>query len=215
MTARRLPYDHVIWRDPKQTHIIYCLQLLLVLLLYPVPEGSDGFAPKNYYRHYLGRLHRPQDFAFLVDGITRVLQQPIQANSSYLPGSQKPAKWVPEMIMLFWEALQCNSAFRTYISESNLIHEFFVLCVFYAMEHRMDPARHGIAKMCVFVLQTMSVEPGFGKRMNEKIKGYSTSPARQRLPDLSDSFSSFGDFLIMVSPPFSPATSTIYENECL
>lgn len=64
----------------------------------------------------------------------------------------------------------------------------------------MDPARHGIAKMCVFVLQTLSVEPGFGKHMNEKIKGYSISPARQRLPDLSDSFSSFGDLLIMVGP---------------
>ena len=73
----RVPYDHVVWKDPKQILVIYCLQLLLVLLLYPIPEDGRGAPPKNYYRHYFGRLHRPQDFQFLVDGITRILNQPV------------------------------------------------------------------------------------------------------------------------------------------
>lgn len=73
----RVPYDHVVWKDPKQILVIYCLQFLLVLLLYPIPEDGRGAAPKNYYRHYFGRLHRPQDFQFLVDGMTRILNQPV------------------------------------------------------------------------------------------------------------------------------------------
>ena len=75
--AWRVPYDHVVWKDPKQILVIYCLQLLLVLLLYPIPEDGRGAPPKNYYRHYFGRLHRPQDFQFLVDGMTRILNQPV------------------------------------------------------------------------------------------------------------------------------------------
>lgn len=73
----RVPYDHVVWKDPKQILVIYCLQFLLVLLLYPIPEDGRGAPPKNYYRHYFGRLHRPQDFQFLVDGMTRILNQPV------------------------------------------------------------------------------------------------------------------------------------------
>lgn len=57
--------------------VTYCLQLLLVLVLYPVPETSTGIPPKNNFRHFLGKLHRPQDFQFLVDGMTRILNQPV------------------------------------------------------------------------------------------------------------------------------------------
>lgn len=74
----RVPYDHVVWKDPKQILVIYCLQFLLVVLLYPIPEDGRGSPPKNYYRHYFGRLHRPQDFQFLVDGMTRILNQPVR-----------------------------------------------------------------------------------------------------------------------------------------
>lgn len=57
--------------------VTYCLQLLLVLVVYPVPEGPNGIPPKNNFRHFLGRLHRPQDFQFLVNGMTRILNQPV------------------------------------------------------------------------------------------------------------------------------------------
>ena len=73
----RVPYDHVVFKDPKQILVTYCLQFLLVLLLYPIPEESRGPPPKNYFRHFLGRLHRPQDFQFIVDGMTRMLHQPV------------------------------------------------------------------------------------------------------------------------------------------
>jgi hypothetical protein len=80
----RVPYDHVVWKDPKQILVIYCLQLLLVILLYPIPEDGRGAPPKNYFRHYFGRLHRPQDFQFLVDGMTRILNQPVSTAESLL-----------------------------------------------------------------------------------------------------------------------------------
>jgi hypothetical protein len=192
--AWRLPYDHVVWKDPKQALVIYSLQFLLVLLRYPIPEDGNGPPPKNFYRHFLGRLHRPEDFQFLADGMTRILSQPMQATSSYLPGSQKSVKWAPEMLMLFWEALQCNKRFRSFIIESNRAHDFVILCLFYAIEHKTDPSRQGLVRMCVFILQTMSVEPTFGSNLNKKFDAQETLPASIRLSNFRGTYA---DFLII------------------
>ena len=190
----RLPYDHVVWKDPKQALVIYSLQLLLVLLLYPVPEEGPGTPPKNFYRHFLGRLHRPEDFQFLADGMARVLGQPMQTTATYLPGSQKSVKYAPEMTMLFWEALQCNKRFRAFIIESKRAHDFVVLMLFYALEHKTEPSMQGIVRMCVFVLQTMSVEPAFGENLNHKFEAQDTLPPSIRLSNFRGSY---GDFLIV------------------
>lgn len=189
----RLPYDHVVFTDPRQVLVTYSLQLLLVLLLYPIPEGP-GPILKNNYRHYLGRLHRTQDFQFCVDGMTRILNQPIQATTSYLPGSQKSLKWAPEMMMLFWEALQCNKRFRSFIIDTDRVHDFVVLIMYYALEHRLDPSRAGVVRMCVFVLQTLSTEPKFGKSLNKCFEGQNSLPASVRIPSFSGSYA---DYLII------------------
>ncbi|KAF2663629.1 hypothetical protein BT63DRAFT_108320 [Microthyrium microscopicum] len=191
--AWRVPYDHVVFRDNKQLLVTYCLQLLLVLVLYPIPETQHGVVPKNYFRHFLGRLHRPQDFQFLVDGMTRILNQPMQANSSYLPGSQKSLTWAPEMIMLFWEALQCNKRFRSFIIDTDRSHDFVILVLFYALENKMDPAKQGLIRMCVFVLQTMSVERNFGKSLNKRFEGQETLPQSIRIPNFHGTYA---DYLI-------------------
>ncbi|KAK5162947.1 hypothetical protein LTR04_002874 [Oleoguttula sp. CCFEE 6159] len=189
----RVPYDHVVFKDSKQTLVTYCLQLLLVLVLYPIPQSGNSVPPKNSYRHFLGRLHRPQDFQFIVDGMTRILSQPLQATSTYLPGSQKSLTWAPEMLMLFWEALQCNKRFRSFIIDTERAHDFVVLILFYAMENKTDFNKQGIIRMCVFILQTMSVEPNFGKSLNEKFESQETLPASIRIPNFHGTYA---DFLI-------------------
>ena len=192
----RVPYDHVIYKDPKQILVTYCLQFLLVCLLYPLPEDGKGLPPKNYFRHFLGRLHRLQDFEFLVDGMRRTLNQPLQATSSYLPGSQKAVDWAPEMITLFWETLQCNRRFRSFIIDSEQGHEFMTLMLFYALEYRTDTAKQGMVRMCTFVLQTLSTEPNFGKQLNKSFENNNALPLTIRIPDFEGSHA---DFLIIVS----------------
>ncbi|KAL2824056.1 high-temperature-induced dauer-formation protein-domain-containing protein [Aspergillus cavernicola] len=187
----RVPYDHVVWKDPRQILVIYGLQFLLVLLLYPVPEDGRGTPPKNYFRHYFGRLHRPQDFQFLVDGMTRILNQPMQATTAYLPGSQKSVKWAPEMLVLFWEALQCNKRFRSFIIDSNRSHDFIILCIFYSVTYKSDPAKQGVVRMCILILQTMSVEPNFGKSLNNEFEAQETLPQGIRIPGFKGSYADF------------------------
>ena len=73
----RVPVDQLVFRDNKQILVAHCLQLLLVVIMYPIPETTRGIVPKNFYRHYLGRLHRPQDFQFIVEGMNRILSHPV------------------------------------------------------------------------------------------------------------------------------------------
>ena len=192
----RLPYDHVVIGDPKQLYIAYCLQFLLILIVYPIPEEERGPLPKNYFRHFLGRLHRPQDFQFIVDGMSRILHQPLSATSSYLPGSQKPLRWAPEMIMLFWETIQCNKRFRSFIVDTERGHDFIILILFYSLEYRLDPTKQGIVRMCVFVLQTLSVEDNFGTGLNKEFERQETLPASIRIDNFKGTYA---DFLIYVS----------------
>lgn len=49
--------------------------------------------------------------------------------------------------------------------------------------------------MCVFVLQTLSTEPNFGKRLNKNFEGQDYLPASIRLNDFAGTYA---DFLIIV-----------------
>ena len=196
-TSWRIPYDHVVVADPQHLYVAASLQLLLVLLLYPIPEDGTGVQQKNYFRHFLGRLHRPQDFHFICEGMSRTLHQPLAATSSYLPGSQKPVRWAPEMIMLFWEIVQSNKSFRSYLVDSVRVCDFVVLMLFHAIDNRMDPAKQGIVRMCVLILQTLSVEKQFGSRLNKQLPRPQSLPASIRIDNWSGSY---GDFVIVVRP---------------
>ena len=76
-TTWRVPYDQLVFKDPKQALVSYSLQVLLTLLLYPIPEHGTGTPPKNYFRVFLSRIHRPQDFEFFVEGLLKYLNQPV------------------------------------------------------------------------------------------------------------------------------------------
>ena len=148
----------------------------------------------DFYRHFLGRLHRPQDFQFITDGMTRILNAPLNASSSYIPGN--PTKFTSEMIMLFWEITQCNKRFRSFIIDTGRSHDFLVLIIFYAIEYKLDASKQGVVRMCVFLLQTLSVEPNFGKNLNKRFEAQETLPPTIRLQNFNGTYA---DFLIHVS----------------
>ncbi|KAE8446172.1 hypothetical protein EG329_012397 [Mollisiaceae sp. DMI_Dod_QoI] len=189
----RVPYNVQVFKDPKQILVTYALQFLLAILLYPIPETDPAHAKKNFFRHFLGRLHRPQDFQFIVDGMTRILNQPLNASTSYIPGNTQTTKCTSEMIMLFWEITQCNKRFRSFIIDTGRSHDFLILILFYAIEHKMDASKQGVVRMCVFLLQTLSVEPNFGKNLNKKFEAQDTLPPTIRLQNFNGTYA---DFLI-------------------
>jgi hypothetical protein len=119
----------------------------------------------------------------------------LQASSSYLPGSKQSLAWAPEMLMLFWEALQCNKRFRSFIIDTERAHDFAILVLFYALDQKGDPSKQGLIRMCVFILQTMSVEPNFGKSLNKRFEGQETLPLSIRIQNFHGTYA---DYVITV-----------------
>jgi hypothetical protein len=146
-----------------------------------------------------------------VDGITRILNQPLTASTSYIPGSQQPPKLTSEMIILFWEMSQCNKRFRSFIIDTGRSHDFLVLILFYAIEHKLDASKQGVVRMCVFLLQTLSVEPNFGKNLNKKFEAQETLPLSIRLQNFNGTYA---DFLIHVSQDYPRRTYQCYLPFC-
>jgi hypothetical protein len=98
--------------------------------------------------------------------------------------------------MLFWEALQCNKRFRSFIIDTDRAHDFVVLVLFYALEQKTDLSKQGVVRMCVFVLQTLSSESNFGKGLNKRFEGQDSLPASVRIPNFDGTYA---DYVIIVS----------------
>jgi hypothetical protein len=107
----------------------------------------------------------------------------------------------PETLSLFWELLQCNKRFRSYLIDTDRAKDFVVLVLYYAVEAKDDPAKQGIVRMCVFILQTLSVEEKFGKKLNAPFTFQETLPAVLQIPNFHGSYA---DFLIGVSTTYRP-----------
>lgn len=187
----RVPYNSLLIKDTKLLLVTDCVQLLLSMLLYPIPESASAPSQKNSYRHFLGRLHRPQDFQFIVDGMSRILTQPLQDKGSYIPGTQAAAVLAPETLMLFWETVQCNRRFRAYIIDTDRSHDFVILALFYALEYKNDLSKQGIVRMCVFILQTLSVEKSFGVHLNKRFERQETLPTCIRINGFVGTYADF------------------------
>lgn len=95
--------------------------------------------------------------------------------------------------MLFWEAFQWNKRFRSFIVDTNRAHDFIVLTIFYAMDQRHDPSKHGLVRMCIFVLQSLSTEPNFGRSLNKMFEAHDSLPASIREPNF---YGTYADYLI-------------------
>jgi hypothetical protein len=68
--------------------------------------------------------------------------------------------------------------------------------LYYAIDHRNDPSKQGLVRMCIFVLQTLSVEPHFGKSLNKTFEGQESLPPSIRIPNFHGTYA---DYLITVS----------------
>ncbi|KAI9241942.1 MAG: high-temperature-induced dauer-formation protein-domain-containing protein [Podila humilis] len=161
----------------------------------PQLQRSMSLEPgnKNQFRYYLSRLHREQDFQFLIDGMYRILSNPMTASSTYLPGSTKHVKYHHETLILCWKTLELNKRFRTYLLETNRVLDILVILLYFCMEYKQDPTHIGLLRMCAFMLQTLSKDKAFGKSLNKVFDGHASLPANVRIHNFHGTY---GDYLI-------------------
>ncbi|CAJ0753766.1 6874_t:CDS:10 [Entrophospora sp. SA101] len=201
-----VPYNHVMFADTRETLVALCLQVLLVLLDYPISTettSSDrdsillrNLPPNvdNVFRHYTSKLHRTQDFQFIMDGIYRILSNPMQANNTYLPGSTKQIRCYQETLMLCWKFLEINKRFRNYLFDTDRVLDILIVLIYYALENKNDTAQLGLLRMCAFILQTLSSDREFAIRLNKVFEGHGSLPGNVRIPAF---YGTYADYMII------------------
>lgn len=200
-----VPYNHLMFTDSREQLVEGALQVLCVTMENEssnhnvsvdgtsggtaMDPQSDTGGPDNLFVNYLSRIHREEDFAFILRGITRLLNNPL--TQTYLPGSCKKIQFHQELLVLFWKMCDINKKFMFYVLKSSDVLDVLVPILYFLNDARADQSRVGLMHIGVFILLLLSGERNFGVRLNK--------PYSVRVPmDIPVFTGTHADFLIIV-----------------
>ncbi|KAF9818909.1 hypothetical protein IEO21_02447 [Rhodonia placenta] len=182
--AGRLPYNHLVFKgeDAKTTLVSTCLQVLCTLLDFQsgtardsATDGDAGSsagptAQTNAFRYFVAKLHRPTDFAFILEGITGIFEEQMASINNLLPGSKKSVPYVVETIVLLWKLIDLNKKFRAYVLDSDKATDVLAYLLCYGIEIKDKPQQHGLCRAISYIVQSISAEQAFGMKLSSLIK---------------------------------------------
>lgn len=174
-----VPYNHLLFQDYQEPLVEIALQLLIVTLDHDVacftPSTPTSIASATFHSHdeavdnlfinYLSRIHRDEDFHFILKGITRLLNNPLV--QSYLPNSTKRLHLHQELLVFFWKMCDYNKKFMYFVLKSSDVLDILVPILFHLNDSRADQSRVGLMHIGVFILLLLSGERNFGVRLNK------------------------------------------------
>ncbi|CAG2158346.1 unnamed protein product [Oppiella nova] len=192
-----LPFNHLLFNDSKEAVVEMALQILIVTLdhdfsadnAHNFGNAAEDLLQDNLFINYLSRIHREEDFAFILKGFTRLLNNPLI--QTYIPNSTKKIQFHQELLVLFWKVCDYNKKFMFYVLKSSDVLDVLVPILYHLNDSRADQSRVGLIHIGVFILLLLSGERNFGVRLN---KPYSASVPMD-LPIFSGSHA---DLLIIV-----------------
>ncbi|KAI8071222.1 high-temperature-induced dauer-formation protein-domain-containing protein [Gongronella butleri] len=171
-----------------------------------IAEGASSVAKEwdlasqhNLFIYYMSKIHRAQDFQFLMDGFYRTLSYPLQGFNTYFPSSIKRNLCYYEMTTLCWKIIQINSRFRSYLVETERAYDLMVAVLHHAMENRLDPSQLGQVRVSCLVLQCLSLDRRFGDKINKvfEASSYTALPSSVQIDGVADFKGTYADFLIL------------------
>ncbi|KAE9406466.1 hypothetical protein BT96DRAFT_987607 [Gymnopus androsaceus JB14] len=182
--AGKLPYNHLVFKgeDPRANLVAICFEVLVVLLDFQSGSARDVVvganeqqtsaptARTNAFRYFLMKLHRTQDFQFVLSGILGIMEQQVINMNNILPGARKSTPYIAENIVFFWKMIELNKRFRAYILDSDQGMDLIAYLLCYNLEIKDKPQQHGICRALSYIIQTLSAEPAFGQRLAHPIK---------------------------------------------
>lgn len=165
-----VPYNHLLFTDSMEPLVDVALQILIVTLDHDTSGGAatsdePGIAGDNLFINYLSRIHRDEDFQFVLKGITRLLNNPL--TQTYLPNSTKKVHFHQELLIFFWKMCDYNKKFLYYVLKSSDVLEVLVPILYHLNDSRADQSRVGLMHIGVFILLLLSGERNFGVRLNK------------------------------------------------
>eukprot|EP01114_Cavostelium_apophysatum_P014770 TRINITY_DN3911_c0_g1_i1.p1 TRINITY_DN3911_c0_g1~~TRINITY_DN3911_c0_g1_i1.p1 ORF type:complete len:732 (-),score=174.58 TRINITY_DN3911_c0_g1_i1:51-2246(-) len=202
-----IPYNHLMFADYQEGLADLSLQVLAILLNYnpnPVynrpptnatgaPEIPKDVGPQPYsntYTSYIRDLKKKDDFKFIFDHVTRLLNNTITATKTMLPGSTKQVTWNQELLIFFWKLIQENKAFMSYICLQDDVLKVVVPFLHFINDGRKDLTQLGTLHISTFILLVLSGERDFGVALNK--------PCLSKPRNLPAFSGNHADFLILV-----------------
>uniref|UniRef100_A0AAY3ZZC1 Uncharacterized protein n=1 Tax=Denticeps clupeoides TaxID=299321 RepID=A0AAY3ZZC1_9TELE len=172
-----IPYNHLLFSDHREQLVEQAAQVLIVTLdhdggvatataeLDSTVEEQETSGPDNLFVNYLSRIHREEDFHFVLKGLARLLSNPLV--QTYLPNSSKRIQFHQELLVLFWKLCDFNKKFLFYVLKSSDVLDILVPILYYLNDARADQSRVGLMHIGVFILLLLSGERNFGVRLNK------------------------------------------------
>uniref|UniRef100_A0A4W4HAF8 HID1 domain containing n=1 Tax=Electrophorus electricus TaxID=8005 RepID=A0A4W4HAF8_ELEEL len=178
-----IPYNHLLFSDYREQLVEQAVQILIVTLEHesghahraPSPTSMDeqdvgdchafSTRPHNLFVNYLSRIHREEDYDFVLKGLARLLSNPL--TQTYLPNSTKKIQFHQELLVLFWKLCDFNKKFLFFVLKSSDVLDILVPILYYLNDARADQSRVGLMHIGVFILLLLSGERNFGVRLNK------------------------------------------------
>ncbi|XP_055593094.1 protein HID1 [Uranotaenia lowii] len=170
-----VPYNHLLFTDTLEPLVEVCLQILIVTLDHDITSNTptqttsyshdDTTIADNLFINYLSRIHRDDDFQFILKGVTRLLNNPLV--QSYLPNSTKRLHCHQELLVFFWKICDYNKKFLYFVLKSSDVLDILVPILYHLNDSRADQSRVGLMHIGVFILLLLSGERNFGVRLNK------------------------------------------------
>ncbi|KAF4520052.1 hypothetical protein B566_EDAN008340 [Ephemera danica] len=120
-----VPYNHLIFTDSREPLVETALQILIATLDHEgvpspsAPPESGQPTADNLFVNYLSRIHRDEDFGFVLRGFTRLLNNPLA--QTYLPNSTKKVMFHQELLIFFWKFCDYNKTLSM-VASTKLLH---------------------------------------------------------------------------------------------
>lgn len=140
-----VPYNHLIFNDTTEALVEVCLQILIVTLDHDMTIHTqthtfdETTVADNLFINYLSRIHRDEDFHFVLRGITRLLNNPLV--QSYLPNSTKRLHCHQELLVFFWKICDYNKKFLYYVLKSSDVLDILVPILYHLNDSRADQCK--------------------------------------------------------------------------
>ncbi|XP_077413241.1 protein HID1 [Vanacampus margaritifer] len=171
-----IPYNHLLFSDYREQLVEQAVQILIVTLEHDggpshcpssasSVEEHESTGPENLFVNYLSRVHREEDFDFVLKGLARLLTNPL--TQTYLPNSTKKIQFHQELLVLFWKLCDFNKKFLFFVLKSSDVLDILVPILYYLNDARADQSRVGLMHIGVFILLLLSGERNFGVRLNK------------------------------------------------
>ncbi|KAI8878046.1 hypothetical protein K501DRAFT_259354 [Backusella circina FSU 941] len=190
-----VPCHSLLFIDPRGELMAICLRALLVVLDYTttIPKQVNGI-DENIFRYYLSKLHRAQDFQFLIDCIYRILSNPMQPMNSGMTSHPKSVKYHIEMMMLCWKMLELNKRFGKYLIETGRALDLTIVLLYHANENKLKSAQVSVVRISTVVLQILSSHSNYCEKLNLFFEGHSALPIDSRISHFKGTYA---DYLIL------------------